>query len=448
MVAALAVPMIVQNTLTNVVSLLDNLMIGAVGTEAMAAVAIVNQLLFVFSLCVFGILSGVGIFSTQFAGARDDEGVRHCFRLKLLTILVTTALFIVAFLLFPEPLISCFLKGEATPAELEATVEAARHYLAIMLFNIPPFAFAMTYASSLREVGETRMPMVASIAAILINLLFNYLLIFGHWGFPQMGVKGAAWATVISRVAELIIIVGYAHLRHGRFRFLEKAYCSMHVPKTLLLGGLKQGTPLLVNEVCWAVGMAMLMQSFSLRGLHVIAACNIAMTVSNIFNSAFYSMGGAVAVIIGQELGANRMQRARGYAWKLMLLTVLVASVMSLILSLFAPFIPKWYNTTQDVQRLATIMMWIGAAGSPFYAISHVGYFTIRSGGRSYHTFLLDSGFTWLVLWPVTWSLAYFTTLPILPLFFISRLTETTKCIAALILVKSNIWMQNIIGKG
>ena len=247
-VIGIVVPLIIQNTVTNVVSLLDNVMVGRVGTLEMSAVAIVNQLLFVFNLCIFGGLAGAGIFATQFAGAEDHEGVRHCLRMKWIIAMGMLILAHIVFALIPEKLISMYLAEHISPQDAADTLSYGMDYLGVMLWGLLPFAVTQIYASTLREVGETRLPMIASVVAILVNLVFNYLLIFGTFGFPRLGVVGAAIATVLSRYVETVIIVVYTHAMHARFPFIKGAYRSLHIPRALLRDIVWRGSPLLVNE--------------------------------------------------------------------------------------------------------------------------------------------------------------------------------------------------------
>jgi putative MATE family efflux protein len=273
-------------------------------------------------------------------------------------------------LIFEKPFIGCFLKGEGSPEDIAQTFEISRQYLQIMLFGLLPFAFAMMYSSALRELGETRIPMIASVTAILVNLVFNYLLIFGKFGFPRMEAAGAAIETVLSRVVEMAIIVIYTHVKHAKYRFIEGAYRSMFIPRKLFTDICVRGTPLLFNEMCWSFGMTFLIQCYSLRGIQVIAACNISMTFANIFNCAFFSMGAAVAVIIGHELGSNKLDTVMETAWKLVALTVFISIVISIPICVLAPFIPRLYKTEEAVRLLATRMMWINATLSPLLAIT------------------------------------------------------------------------------
>lgn len=442
---AIVLPIIIQNTISNVVSLLDNVMVGAIGTLEMSAVSIVNQLLFVFYLCIFGGLAGAGIFATQFAGAKDDEGVQHCFRIKwLIAVLMLVCAFVV-FLVLPDQLIGIYLAEGTAADDTAQTLAYGVDYLMVMLVGLLPFAISQIYASTLREVGETRLPMFASIAAILVNLVFNYLLIFGKFGFPRLGVTGAAIATVLSRYVEMVIITLYTHLRSSQFSFIRGAYHSLHVPRKLLGDVFRRGMPLLVNEFFWSSGMAVLLQCYSVRGLDVVAACNIASTVSNLFKVVFLSMGNAVAIMVGQALGANQIEEAKETAWKLMAASVASNLVMSTLLFALSPVIPQIYNTEPHVREIAMKMLWVVAGMMPLYSAAHCCYFTLRSGGRTIITFIFDSGFTWGICVPFAYILANMTVLPIVPLYLAVQSLEVIKVVIGVILMKKGVWVRNII---
>lgn len=444
-VVAVVVPIIIQNTVSNVVSLLDNVMVGRVGTLQMSAVAIVNQLLFVFNLCIFGGLAGAGIFATQYAGAHDDKGVRDCFRVKWMIALSMLACALVVLIAFPKRLIGMYLAQETAQADAAATLGFGMDYLTVMLWGLLPFGVSQVYASTLREVGETRLPMFASVAAILVNLVFNYFLIFGKCGFPELGVTGAAIATVLSRYVETAVIMVYTHMKSHHFGFIRGAYRSLRVPKPLMISILRRGTPLLVNEFLWSSGMAMLLQCYSVRGLDVVAACNIATTVSNLFKVVFLSMGNAVAIMVGQALGANDIERAKNCTWRLMTLSVGSNLIMATLLALFAPAIPNIYNTEPHVRQIATQLIYVVAVMMPAYSFSHCCYFTLRSGGKTIITFLFDSVFTWCVNVPAAWLLAYKTGLGIVPLYFGVQALEMVKVVVGFVLVKKGVWIHNIV---
>jgi len=444
-VFVLLLPLIVQNAISHFVNLLDNIMIGQVGTPQMSGVAIANQLMFVFNLTIFGGLSGAGIFSAQFFGAGDNEGLRYTVRFKLLTAAVTLAVAIAVFLTCGDQLISMYLTGEGDAVERAAMLKYGRSYLYIMLWGLLPFALSQVYGGTLREMGETLLPMKASLAGVITNLCLNYILIYGKFGFPTLGVDGAAIATVISRFVELAIIIVYVHRSPDRFQFIEGLYRSIRIPKGLTFNIIKKGVPLLVNELFWSLGMSTLMQLFSTRGLSVVAALNITSTITNLFNVVVYSMGSAVAVMVGQALGANDILRAKQTAWRLIFFNVCTCIVVGGVLIVLSPVIPYIYNTTDEVRMLATRFMQTSAMYMGVNAVSHCAYFTMRSGGKAFITFLFDSVYTWAILVPFTYILTYFTTLDILILYPVCYSADIIKCIVGIIVVRSGYWAQNMV---
>lgn len=441
--AVIVLPIIIQNTISNVVSLLDNVMVGQVGTLQMSAVAIINQLMFVFYLCIFGGLAGPGIFSTQYVGAGDKEGVQNCFRIKLWLSIIMTVLGTIIFTTLSAPLINIYLQesGETTPL----VMGYAKDYLMIMVIGLFPFALSQVYATTLRENGKTTLPMVASIVAIFINLIFNWVLIFGHLGFSPMGVKGAAIATVISRFVELFIVFFATHGNQKKYTFIIGVYKTLKVPFELIKKVAVRGLPLLVNEFLWSSGMAAILACYSQRGIDAVAACNIASTVNNLFNVVFLSMGNATAIMIGQALGAKENDRAYDLAWKLIATTVLSSLVMGTIMFVFAPAIPNIYNTEAHVKELACDLLRVLAVMMPVFSVPHCCYFTLRAGGRTFVTFLFDCVFTWVVAYPCAWVLCNKTALALVVCYLIVQSMDLIKAVIGCILVKNKVWIQNIV---
>ena len=444
-VLAVALPIIVQNGITNFVSLLDNIMVGQVGTVQMSGVAIVNQLLFVFNLCIFGAVSGAGIFTAQYYGSENHEGIRHTFRFKILIGALLTAFGIGVLLKAGQPLISLYLRGEGAAEDVVQTLAFGWDYLLVMLWGLPAFAISTAYSSTLREGNQTLVPMVAGICAVLINLCLNYVLIFGHFGFPVMGIHGAAIATVISRYIELVIVAGWTHLNSGKNLFIKGAYRSVHIPSHLLGQIMRKGFPLLINEALWSIGMAMLNQSFSTRGLDVVAAQNISSTIYNLSSVVFLSMGNAVGIIMGQMLGANRSEsEIRDSNRKLMFTSVLSCLIFGGLMAAASGLFPKIYNTTDDVRALATKFICISAMMMPFNAYTNACYFTLRSGGKTLVTFLFDSCYVWVVCVPLAFILSRYTTLAIIPLYAICQSMDMLKSAIGAYMVHKGTWIQNL----
>lgn len=445
MVLAVAIPIMIQNGITNFVGLLDNIMIGQIGTEQMSGAAIVNQLIFVYNLCIFGGVSGAGIFTAQYFGQGDQEGVRKTFRFKIWMAAILTVLTTILFLTYGTSLIHMYLKGEGSAADAAATLMYGRQYLMIMLIGLPPFMLGQVYASTLRECGRTVLPMVAGVISVAINLTFNYLLIFGKLGFPMLGVQGAAIATVISRYVEVIIIVAWTHCHKEENPFTVGLYRTLKVPVALVKKILIKGMPLLLNETLWAAGMAMLTQCYSIRGLNVVAGLNISNTINNVFNIVFIALGDSVAIIVGQLLGAGEMKRARDTDNKMIAFSVTCCTLVAIIMFLLAPLFPMLYNTNEDARTLGKYFIMLTAVFMPQNAFLHACYFTLRSGGKTIITFLFDSVFIWCVSVVIAFLLSHFTALPVIAIYAIVQAADLIKCAVGFLLVKKGVWLQNIV---
>ncbi len=441
-----ALPIMLQQGITNFVALLDNIMVGQVGTEAMSGVAIVNQLLNVYNICIFGAVSGAGIFCAQFFGSGNTEGVRHAYRFKLYAAFLFLILGVTLLLLFPDQLISLYLKeGGETAGDLQYTLQCAREYLFIMLLGLPAFALTQCYSTTLRETKETILPMTGSILAVLTNTCLNYILIFGNFGFPVLGVKGAAIATVIARYVELSYVVIRTHRNSARFPFIRGIYRSMRIPLSLTANILKKGFPLIMNETLWSVGTAVIMQCYAVRGLAVVAGFNISSTIVNFFNIIFYALGNSVAIIVGQLLGAGKIREARDTDTKLIFTGVALHVVIGGIMAACSGLFPQIYNTTETVRSLASQFLLVSACFMPLQAFNHCCYFTLRSGGQTVITFLFDSFSLWCLNIPIANLLVRGTTLPIVAVYALVTATDICKAIIGFFMLKSGRWARNII---
>ena len=444
-VMGVAIPIIVQNGITNFVSLLDNIMVGQVGTLQMSGVSIVNQLLFVFNLCVFGASSGAGIFTAQFHGSLDHEGVRYTFRFKTLVCTVLAVLGIGIFSLGGSPLIRLYLTGEGDPAEAARVLQYGLDYLAVMAWGLVPFALGNAYSSTLRETGQTFVPMIGGIVAVLVNLVLNYVLIFGHFGAPAMGVQGAALATVISRYVELVIVAVWTHTNSEKNPYIRGAFRSLYMPGKLLGSIAVKGLPLLMNEFLWASGMAFLNQCYSTCGLDVVPAMNISSTLYNLGSVAFLSMGNSVGIIMGQMLGAgNSEYQLRDTNNKLVAVSIASGLVFGSLVAGVSGLFPMLYNTTEPVKELATRLILISAVMMPFNAYTNAAYFTLRSGGQTVVTFLFDSCFVWCCCVPVAFLLSRFTGIAILPLYAICHSLDMVKSCIGFFMIRKGLWIRNL----
>ncbi len=441
----LAVPMILQSAITNFVSLLDNIMVGQLGTEQMTGVAIINQLVFVFFLAVFGAVAGPGIYGAQFFGKGDHKGHMHTFRMRLWVILVITVIAILIFVFFGNNLISLYLNDTGNEDALELTRGFALSYLSIILISLPPFAVTQAYSTAIKETGQTFIPMLAGLFGVGVNALLDWLLIFGIGPFPALGVQGAAIATVISRFVETAVVAIWAHTHLKVNRFLRGAYKSLLIPGDLFKKIMIKGAPLLINEILWAAGMTTLNQVYSLRGIDVVAAINIANTIGNLFNIVFIQLGACISIVVGQYLGAGQLDKAKDADNKMIFFSVFACVIMAGLMLLVGRFFPGVYNTSEEIRNLAVSFIVIQALAMPFCAFSHSSYFTLRSGGKTFVTFLFDSVFTWGVMVTTATILLRFTGIPIVWAYFIVSFTELIKNAIGYFMVKSNVWLNQIV---
>lgn len=447
MTFTVAVPIMLQNFITNLVNMLDNLMVGSVGTEQMTGVSVVNQLVFIFNLAIFGAISGVGIFTAQFYGKNDNDGIRHTLRYKIYICIVLFLIGLGIFLLFNENLISLFLHESGDGVDIAATMSYAKDYLYIILIGLLPFAVANAFAGTLRETGDTFTPMVTGLIAVVVNCVFNYLLIFDKVGLHQIaGVKGAAVATVLSRYVECIILIIYAvHKRKTKFPYVRHLFESFSVPGELTVSVTKKALPIFCNEVLWSTGMSLLSVAYSLHGPMVVAGYSIASTINNLFMIAFLSMGSSIGIIAGKLLGAGKHKEAVDAVYKLTAFSFALSLVMGVLLFTIGAKIPSLYAETDEAAKeLAVYFIRVFACAMWIDSIANAAYFTLRSGGKTFVTFLFDAGVQWLVSVPAAFIL-YFAGLSIYWVFPIVQSLMLVKAIVGLVLVCKKVWVKTII---
>lgn len=442
----IAIPLIIQQVVTSFVNMLDNIMVGQTGTLPMSAVSISNQLISVFTLAMFGTISAASIFGAQFYGKNDHDGVRNCLRFKLVASTAIVILFTFIFLCFGNKLVSLFLNpGTNTPENIQTTLHYAMSYIWIMLIGFLPFGLSQSISSSMREAGETRLPMTASIIAVAVNFVGNSILIFGLFGLPAMGAAGAATATVISRFAELAVILIGAKRSKERFPFFEHVITGFHVPAYLVKNIILKGMPLIANEILWSIGMAAIAQCYSVRGIDAVASYNITTTIENVFFVFNLAIGDCISIMVSQRLGASDLDGAVETDRRLIVFAVLVSLGLGVILFLTAPIFPQFYNTTDVIRAHSAGMLRIYGLTLWISAIYNASYFTLRSGGKTVITFLFDSVGTMAVSFPVAFILAHFTGFNIITMYLILHLLDLYKVILGLFLVHKRIWVNDLV---
>lgn len=440
----LAVPMMIQNGITNAVGLVDHIMVGSLGTEAMTAVSITGQLLFVFSLALFGGISGPGIYTAQFYGQGNTEGVRASARMKAMIAFAVTALGVLVLLAGENALLNLYLHGDSEEINAALTLSHAKDYLHIMLLGLPAMALTQVYAGTLRETGDSVKPMAAGVVSVAADVLFNWLLIYGNLGMPQLGVRGAAIATVIARYLETAVLIVWATMRKKKHPFLRGLWKTLRVPGEIWRKMLRKTIPIMLNEFLWAAGLAALTQCYSTRGLEVVAGINISNVLCNLLNVVFVALGTAVGILVGQALGAGEFERAKKESFTLTCFTALLCVGLTAVLSALSGVFPLLYDTTDEVRSMATGFIIITALFFPVQGVLNSLYFTLRSGGKTLVTFVFDSVFSWTVTLPLALALCFLTELPILAVYAIVQAADIIKIVIGTVMIKKGVWITNL----
>jgi putative MATE family efflux protein len=434
-VLAIAVPFMLQQLIGSSVNLLDNLMVGQLGDAAIAGVASANKFYMVAMFAIMGLSGAASIFIAQYFGAKDEEHVKQSFRYSLIASYVIILPFVVLGWMFPEGILRFFTSDPAV-------IEQGTAYLRIALMTYIPMTFSMAVGSAMRSVGETKIPLYTSIVAILSNAFFNYCLIFGNLGFPRLGVQGAALATLIARIIEVIVIAIVLKKKHFIFntKIKDLFKISTRLEKAITL----KAIPLTTNEIFWSAGMGLLFKFYSTRGTEVMAGMSISSTIADIFFTLFGGMMVATTVVISQALGANKLDEARQDAYKLISFSRLLAVLLGILMFGASYIVPQWYDvsavsraTSETFLRIMACMFWL-------YMSNAQCFFILRAGGDTKSTLLMDAVFMWLVNLPVVGAVAYFTNWNVYVIYLIGQSTDFLKFYFAYGLVKKEKWVKNL----
>lgn len=435
MALLVALPIMLQNLISSAVQLVDNLMVGALGDSAMGAVGASNRVFFVVQVTMFGITGAGSIFIAQYFGAKQAEKMKETFRVMIISMAIFSTIFCAVMSLFPMQILNFF-----TDSEITATLGA--QYITIIAFAVFPMLISFAISSSMRAIGEVKIPLYINTAMVGLNALLNYVLIFGI-GVPALGVRGAALATLITRIVEasLFLIV----MKKGDMPFKTKITELFHLTKSLSTKILSKAAPLVANEMLWSLGMATLYMLYAKGGTNVMAGYTAASTVADLFFVAFAGMATATTILVSQPLGANDLEKAKDNGYKMIGTSAILAFLISLVMFLFSGIVPIIY-TELSVEAIgfAEQMLRIQAVMFMFYMISAQNYFILRAGGDVISTFIFDSGFMWVINIPIVYFLVMYTTMPIVWIYFFGQATEFIKIAIGRYFLKKEKWVHSL----
>ena len=434
-VLVVALPIILQQLLTSSVQLVDNLMVGTLGELAIGAVSVVNQLYFVVIIVTFGAMGGAGIYSAQYFGSKQFDSLKQTFRFKLLISLALSILAIVIFAFFGETFMRMFTKNPVT-------IAWGLQYLNIAKWVMIPMTLSMAISTTFREIGYTKPLLYISIFAILSNVVLNYLLIFGNFGFPKLGIEGAAIATLVSRVLEFSLL--FLLLVFKGKVFNTNPFHIFKIDSFMLKAIMITALPLLLNEFMFSTAQTVFVQSYATRGDNALAAINITGAISQLVFVAFGGIGTAVAVFIGNTLGENKLEEAKENSKKIFIFAIIFAIILGIVLFILSFFILDLYDISQETRTIAQFNIRVNAIMIPVISLYITLYFTLRSGGDTKSTMIIDSGYMWVVQVPVILLLSRLTKMPVIYLYLVIQILEFPKVVLAYSRYKKDYWLRNL----
>ena len=438
LVMSMALPMMLSMAFNSLYNIVDSYFVAKLSEDAMTALSLVYPAQNLLTAVAVGFGVGVNAMISFYLGAQNQEKADKTATQGMVLGVLHGVLLMVLFLCGMNLFLGMFTKSDAVRA-------LGMEYSNVVFLFSTIVTGGITLEKIFQAVGRMRATMVSMIAGFVTNIVLDPLLIFGIGPFPKMGVQGAALATVIARYIEALIVIIWAHMHRAKNRYLEGAYTGFGIPFAELKAILVKGFPLMMNEVMWAAGMTTVTQCYSVRGLDVVAGLNIASTITNLFNIVYLQLGSCISIVVGQYLGAGKLEEAKDADNKMIIFSVFCCVIMAAIMFLVGGFFPDIYNTTAEIKDLATKFIAVSALIMPFCSFSHASYFTLRSGGKTMVTFLFDSVFTWVVVVPVAFLLAHGTGLGIVSVYFLVQATELIKVVIGYCMVRSNVWVVKMV---
>ena len=412
---SIALPIMAQQFVTSFVNLIDNIMIGSVGSLALTSVTVANRIYLIFNSTLFGICGAAGIFIAQYYGAKDHRKCQKILDINLACGLLVAIGFVIALLIIPRQLIEIFSSSQAV-------IDESMRYIQFAVLTYIPYAFSFSIMMALRAVGINKIQLVIGSITVLTNTTLNFILIFGHLGLPALGVQGAAIATSIARFLELGIYLVLLLRKKYLFTFSISGLLHLDVP--LIRSMIKKAIPLTANEIFFSLGLSIIFLSYMRCNESLIPAISVVDTVMQIAYIIFSGLSSAVSILIGNRLGANQISEARDNAYKLIAFGVMIAIVIASIFVSIAPIIKSCLL--------------------PVYCYNACVFFTLRAGGDTFSTMLMDSGFLWGAGVLISTVLSMFTNISLVYLFTIVEASDIMKLFIATYFFKKGRWAKNI----
>ena len=428
---AIALPIMAQQFVTSFVNLIDNIMIGSVGSLALTSVTVANRVYLIFNSTMFGICGAAGIFIAQYYGAKNKEKCQKILNINLACGFFVAALFVLALLIVPRQLMEIF-------SSQSVVVDESLKYLQYAVLTYVPFAFSFSIMMALRAVGINKIQLLVGVITVAINTSLNYILIFGHFGFPVLGVQGAAIARFVEMFIYMAILLRKKHMFHFSIQGL------LHLDMALIRSMVRKAIPLTVNEILYSLGLTMIFLSYMRCDENLISGISVVDTVMQIAYIVFGGLSSAVSILIGNRLGANEIEEAKTNSYRLLTFGVMIGIVMGTTLIFVAPIIASFYNVEDIIKQTIVSLLSIKSILLPIYVYNVCIFFTLRAGGDTFSTMLMDSGFLWCAGVLLSTLLSMFLDIPLVMLYAIVESCDLIKLFVATYFFKKGRWAKNM----
>jgi len=433
----IAIPIALQQFFNAFLNLIDVIMVGQLGEASIAGVGLSNQVFFVFILLLFGLTSGMAIFTAQFWGKREMDPIRKVLGMSILTASIIALIFTVAATMFPRAVLGLF-------TEDAKVIEIGSSYLGVVGFSYIAVAIATSYVAVLRSIQRVVITVVATIVAIIAKTALGYVLIFGHFGFPELGVRGAAIGTAFGWALELVLLLILVYAQKTPLAANPLTFFSFEL--SFFRRVLRTALPAVANEFFWSVGIATYNGIYAHIGTEAIAAINVNATIEELGFVVFMGLGNACAVMVGNRIGAGKKEEAYETVKNIVKLSVLSAWIIGLVVFLMRDIVVDWYNLSPEgvfnVRMLMLVMagvLWIRI----FNFVTFIG--ALRAGGDTLFALLMEICSIWLIGVPAAYIGAFVLDLPVYYVYLMVGLEELVKAFVCLWRFRSRKWIHDLV---
>ena len=434
-ITSIALPIMAQQFVTSFVNLIDNVMVGGLGQAALTSVTVANRFYMIASSILFGLCGAAGIYISQNYGAGKHDRCQKLFNINMTWDILVMALFMTVLFVMPEWTLRLFSK---TPEIINLGMD----YLSFVKYTYIPYGITMAITMAMRAVGLNKIQLKVGTITVLINTVLNYVFIYGKFGAPAMGVKGAALATLIARLFEmavyLVVLVRKTHYYRLDIPGLVKLDMDM------MKGIVGKAVPLTANELLFSLGVTLVFKSYMRIDEMLVAAISVVDTVMNLAFIVFGGLSSAVAIFVGGKLGAGKLAEAKDDAKKIIVFGMMIAAVLGGIMFLVAPYIHHLYELNEAAIDALEKMVRIKSVLLPIYVINVCTFFILRAGGDTWSTLLFDSVFLWFGQVLISTGLSMFTSISLVALYITVELLDLLKMIFAFALLKKGKWVRNL----